>query len=225
MNTNDEQLSDSTRTGADRIRVIMQAYNMNNNQFAQATGITMASISHLLSGRNNPTLQICEKIVSAFPDLNPSWVAFGLGKMYLSEPNTTSAPAENFSPSGSEASLLAGSSTVANRRDTIDTFAQPLLKEERQAVVPTHRGGQAADSKTQQDLFASLNMAALAHPAGASGSSDFADRNQAPILLEPGMLKELVKETIASLKRPTRKIQEVRIFFDDGTYESFGGPK
>ena len=230
MNTNDEQNNDAVRTGADRIRVIMQAYNMNNIQFAQATGIPMASISHLLSGRNNPTHQIYEKIVTAFPDLNPSWVGFGKGEMYLETSNEGSETEDEASQSDVSFSLsthkgTSDSSSVPTRKGTLDLSAQTLLKEERPAQVPTPRAGRSADSNNQQDPFASLNMAALVHPAGAQTPSPSVPQEQPPILLEPGMVKELVKETIAALKRPTRRIQEVRIFFDDGTYESFGGPK
>ncbi len=33
---------------------------------------------------------------------------------------------------------------------------------------------------------------------------------------------EIVRETIAQVQKPQRRIVEVRIFFDDGTYETFG---
>ncbi len=36
-----------------------------------------------------------------------------------------------------------------------------------------------------------------------------------------GNIEEIVKTTINAMQKPQRKIVEVRIFFDDGTYESF----
>ena len=33
---------------------------------------------------------------------------------------------------------------------------------------------------------------------------------------------EIVRATVSQLQRPSRKIKEVHIFFDDGTYEIFG---
>ena len=38
-----------------------------------------------------------------------------------------------------------------------------------------------------------------------------------------GSIEDIVKKTLTVVQKPQRKIVEVRIFFDDGTYESFGG--
>jgi hypothetical protein len=37
--------------------------------------------------------------------------------------------------------------------------------------------------------------------------------------------KEIVKQEIRYIEKPSRKITEIRIFFDDNTYETFRGEK
>ena len=37
--------------------------------------------------------------------------------------------------------------------------------------------------------------------------------------------KEIVKQEIRYIEKPARKITEIRIFFDDNTYETFRGEK
>ena len=39
-------------------------------------------MSHILSGRNKPSLDFVLKVLAGFPDLNPQWLLQGKGKMY-----------------------------------------------------------------------------------------------------------------------------------------------
>jgi DNA-binding XRE family transcriptional regulator len=63
----------------------MEIKKMNSSQFASATGINGASISHILSGRNNPSLEIALKILGTFPEISTDWLLSGKGEMYRLE--------------------------------------------------------------------------------------------------------------------------------------------
>ncbi len=39
-------------------------------------------MSHVLAGRNNPSLDFVTKILRTFPEIRPQWLLFGEGKMY-----------------------------------------------------------------------------------------------------------------------------------------------
>ena len=65
----------------ERVVEIIRVMGMNNIQFSQKTGISPASLSHITSGRSNPTLTILRNIVESFPELNPEWVLLGRGDM------------------------------------------------------------------------------------------------------------------------------------------------
>ena len=43
-----------------------------------------ATISHILSGRNKPSIDFLQKMISSFPDLNLNWIVSGEGFMYTS---------------------------------------------------------------------------------------------------------------------------------------------
>ena len=66
----------------ERVVEIIRVMGMNNIQFSQKTGISPASLSHITSGRSNPTLTILRNIVESFPELNPEWVLLGRGDMF-----------------------------------------------------------------------------------------------------------------------------------------------
>ena len=74
----------------ERVVEIIRVMGMNNIQFSQKTGISPASLSHITSGRSNPTLTILRNIVESFPELNPEWVLLGRGDMFQSASTTES---------------------------------------------------------------------------------------------------------------------------------------
>lgn len=66
----------------DRIRLLMESENMTPSQFADHLGINRAVISHILNGRNNPSLEVITKILSEMKYVNPEWLINGIGNMY-----------------------------------------------------------------------------------------------------------------------------------------------
>ena len=66
----------------DRIRLLMESENMTPSQFADYIGINRAVISHILNGRNNPSLEVVSKILSEMSYVNPEWLINGNGNMY-----------------------------------------------------------------------------------------------------------------------------------------------
>ncbi len=76
----------------DRIAHIIRAKNMTAAEFAIRLGIQPSNVSHLLSGRNNPSLDFVRKLKETFPEYNLDWIIFGKGPMTVSEPFETYSP-------------------------------------------------------------------------------------------------------------------------------------
>ena len=70
----------------DRIAHIMRAKNLKASDFAALLGIQPSGISHILSGRNQPSLDFIKKIKETFPEYNLDWIIFGTGPITTSEP-------------------------------------------------------------------------------------------------------------------------------------------
>ena len=70
----------------DRIAHIIRAKNLTAAEFALRLGIQPSNISHLLSGRNNPSLDFVKKLKETFPEYNLDWIVLGKGPMTVSEP-------------------------------------------------------------------------------------------------------------------------------------------
>ena len=70
----------------DRINLLMKAKNVTAKQFAEEIGIQPSGMSHILSGRNNPSLDFVMKVVKRWPEVNINWLMFGKGEMYATVP-------------------------------------------------------------------------------------------------------------------------------------------
>lgn len=61
----------------------MKVKNLSPAQFADRIGIQRSGLSHILAGRNNPSLDFVLKVLAAFPEISPSWLLQGKGEMYV----------------------------------------------------------------------------------------------------------------------------------------------
>lgn len=62
-----------------RIEFIMEHFGLNASSFADKIGVQRSSISHILSGRNKPSLDFVLKISDLFSELNLYWLLNGSG--------------------------------------------------------------------------------------------------------------------------------------------------
>ena len=65
----------------DRIRKILEYYNLSASQFADKVGVQRSSISHVLSGRNKPSLEFVQKVLQNFPEISSDWIISGKGNI------------------------------------------------------------------------------------------------------------------------------------------------
>ena len=62
-----------------RLEIILEYYSLNASSFADKIGVQRSSMSHLLSGRNKPSLDFILKIIDFFPDVDLYWILNGKG--------------------------------------------------------------------------------------------------------------------------------------------------
>lgn len=62
----------------ERILELLKSKNLTPSQFADEIGIQRSGISHLISGRNKPSLELIMKILKRFPDVSPDYLLYGI---------------------------------------------------------------------------------------------------------------------------------------------------
>lgn len=58
----------------EKLQELLDRENLRPGQLAERLDVNPASISHILKGRNKPGIEFLQKILRAFPKLNPDWL-------------------------------------------------------------------------------------------------------------------------------------------------------
>lgn len=142
----------------DRVKQVMDRENLTAGAFADSIGVSPATITHILNGRNKyPSTEVLLRLHNRYPDVSMQWLLLGEGEG-IEMSSITPESLFNESESGVNATTDAG--IPENRKEM-------GLKDIRKDV------------------------------------------------------KEAVVQEVIYKERPVRKITEIRIFFDDNTYETF----
>jgi transcriptional regulator with XRE-family HTH domain len=185
----------------DRIIRIMKEKNMNASQFSDAIGIQRATISHILAGRNNPSLDMVMKIFAKFPAISPDWFLFGKGSMNREQENNgvgTVLPGDLFPlpdfPLTAKTETKAEMQTLTKRTDDMNNTKTTLAS--------------AKNPKNTANIHTKPEVTGVNAPKDDvyNGKSNPA-RN--------------VRETIVYRERPNKIIDKLLIFYSDNTFESF----
>lgn len=65
----------------ERIQLLISTKGMTNAVFAERIGVQPSNISHVLSGRNKPSLDLVNKILKSFKEIRTDWLLNGTGPM------------------------------------------------------------------------------------------------------------------------------------------------
>lgn len=146
----------------ERIELLMKSYGLTPSQFSDRTGIQRASVSHILSGRNKPSLEVMLKIYEAFPGLDMKWLMTGVGE----EPSGNDSADAAFSvlepmQQRSVGGLFAASEPVQPVQPVVQENAAPLpledvkprrLVQQRDKVVVEQRPKRYNSTRAQQPV-------------------------------------------------------------------------
>lgn len=111
-----------------RLEIILDYYNLSASAFADKIGVQRSSLSHLLSGRNKPSLDFIIKVIEVFPEVDLYWVLNGKGTFPKSEIKNTIVEEKKSTPK--EAPVLQNESEV-------NLFSTAIHKTPENEVQPT----------------------------------------------------------------------------------------
>ncbi len=73
-----------------RLELVLDYYNLSASAFADRINVQRSSLSHLLSGRNKPSLDFIIKVIEVFPEVDLYWILNGKGTFPKSDKNSNS---------------------------------------------------------------------------------------------------------------------------------------
>lgn len=151
----------------ERLQAIMQKEELNSKDFAAEVGISPATMSNIVNGRNKPSLEVMQKILLRFRALRSDWLILGTGSMYRMNSEATEQTLFDIKP---EVPITA-------------THGNPVES----ASVMTGASGSAAviNPVTQQDAQAAIAMT----PGNKKSAAQILER---PIMVEKKVTKIMV---------------------------------
>lgn len=189
----------------DRIRQIMEDQKLNQQSFAQLIGKSTATLSNIFNDRTKPTLDIVDAIKKKFPQVNTEWLLFGTPPMYINKVEGGVAA------SSSGASAGAGG---MGAEDSLDMYGG--------ASASTGMGAQGgmpgAGGVAGAAMEPSLDFGADGQDSSPASPSLFDQPQMHGVKRTP---KNIANAAVKIVDKPQRRITEIRIFYDDQTWETF----
>lgn len=113
-----------------RLETILDYYSLSASVFADKIGVQRSSMSHLLSGRNKPSLDFIIKVVEVFPEVDLYWILNGKG----------SFPKENVQKKTEEVKITPLESTqIQPELNTPDLFSTTTSSNIEQEMQPKEK--------------------------------------------------------------------------------------
>lgn len=76
---------------SDRIKTIITVNNLTSSSFADKVGVQRSGVSHILNGRNRPSMDFLLKVLEAFPRVDAGWLLTGKSPKDMIAPEKTQA--------------------------------------------------------------------------------------------------------------------------------------
>ena len=202
METNTNEISD-------RIKSVMNKVGKNSITFSEEIGIQQSTLSHILNGRNRPSLDVVMKISQRYPEVSLDWLINGQGDMDSDKHDVEleqermvnrSSGSYDGSPSYNESSPYGGASSYKG------SYVAPSAVDGSAFA----NGGSKIRSE-MPDLFAQNDEKT---PSGSQRLISQGGMNRSDMPFPP-------KEIIKYVEKPCKKITEIIIYYDDNTWEKF----
>lgn len=116
-----------------RVLEIIKYKNLSPSRFADIIGVPRSTISHIISGRNNPSLDLITKISDKFPEINIDWLIKGSGSMVRSQ---TSLFDESAAAGDNERYVPSATENVTKTGDINENRAASVLHEKAETSEP-----------------------------------------------------------------------------------------
>lgn len=182
----------------DRINLILRAKNITAKQFAEEIGIQPSGMSHILGGRNNPSLDFVSKVLRRYPEIDANWLLLGRGEMYGGERRAEGGERR---PASGEWRTESGDATLFDEEGTAPLrVAEPRHEpmDQQEAIAEEERQTRAAAVPPPPAYVPSY--IASAPPAEADPEAE----------LPP-----------AGPESPERRLERLLFIYNDHTYEEY----
>jgi len=214
----------------ERIRHLLETRQLTPTQFADAMGVARPIVSHILSGRNKPSLEVVQKIIGAFPDLSLPWLLSGVGEMLASAvppapvasdvQDSTKLPRRE-KASGSTSNTRQEPQSIATTLRATEEPAGPLFEGAIQAAAAADAAYQpvSATKRPTTDTVTAPLAPATSFPNVAPSIAAAPAANYQSVMQKAAA--PLPPPAALAFAEPDKAIRRIVIFYQDGTFTDY----
>ena len=210
----------------DRIKQVIEYSQLSSSAFADTIGISRSGLTHLLTGRNQPSLDVARKILAKFPDISTEWLIMGMGEMLRPDEQIvtdsvqeetdvipTAYPAENLK-SDRQTNLFGEFDNPANSETDIRDEVEVEIVAERDSAVT---------DVVSKDVEEAVEQVATSRPIVAGPISEINSPTQSSVRKSPEyrqatpVKRDRRQQNVVS----ERKLQKIVFFYDDHSFEVY----
>lgn len=214
----------------DRIRQTIEYSQLSASAFADTIGISRSGLTHLLTGRNQPSLDVARKILAKYPEISTEWLIMGMGEMLrpeeanglpenpstdaLTEPSVEH-PSEN-SKFGAQHDLFGDfDNTDDSERDVEANLAVDEAEDELEFTED--------EKDTSASAIETLNPAPVEESVTPASVPAAPSRPRKPA--SEARIVPARRERHANAPAPAqgKKLQKIVFFYDDHSFEVYNG--
>lgn len=202
-----------------RIKQVMEYEQMSPTAFADKININRSSLTHIFSGRNQPSLDVAKKILIAFPEISTEWLIMGMGNMIQEVP----APADTPTPvktvdNMQQTDLFSGTEDGLTDQDVTETTETESIIEEKDVVEQEPAAQETAVNAPQQAIVEPVKeetvvkdstVVAPARPRGRGRDSESHIPASAP------------RRDRISNSQGDKKLVKIVFFYEDRSFEEY----
>ena len=213
-----------------RINLILKAKNITARQFAEEIGIQPSGMSHIMSGRNNPSLEFVNKVVRRYPEIDANWLLLGRGEMYMGlTPDPKSLTPD---PSPKERGGLTPNPSPKERgMGSVEPtlFSMPEATQGAEETGTVDRETQHAGGETQHAASLQMGDVVMESPhvdvetqqAGVETQQAGGETRQAGEETRHAASLQTGKRDLAAAESAGRRLVKILMFYDDHTFEEY----
>ena len=235
----------------DRIKQVMEYYEETPAGFAEKIGVNRSNLTHVFTGRNQPSLDFAKKVLVAFPEVSTEWLIMGVGKM-IKDPEELMPAKREFiqtelfgvedEPIASkdvekEVSAATFGKNVDEMEASVDNPLENVKSDE--TAVPSSEGAKNTDTEYVKPIeqpvitVSESNIPQPAVPQPEKSDSRMVgheEAKQAPMHLNSqskeksvtsSVEKPIVVQTEKASVPKEKKIEKIIFFYDDDTFKVY----
>jgi transcriptional regulator with XRE-family HTH domain len=148
----------------ERLKEILSQERLSPARFAELVGVQRSSVSHIISGRNKPSLDFLQKILTNFEHISPDWLISGKGPYKRSQSSVKAGNNEQITAKPEGRIVFPPDGSSAKEEEQPVYKARKSVIEDTTEVTPTTKTSPDKQAEARSDVMETDNeRAAVKH--------------------------------------------------------------